>query len=134
MPAEEVRHWRLPAQLFIDQGNGAQKVAAEGGQDGGAAIGHSILDQHIGHVPEEVVDGEGSSEIAEAALELGQKVGVFGRLGGPMLVTRAEAGGGIGVETATAAVGFAGPTAFKAVRRCPGSSGLGVRFGRSGDC
>jgi hypothetical protein len=50
-----------------------------------------------------------------------------------MLVTRAEAGGGIGVETATAAIGFAGPTAFK-TGGSSWSSGLGLRFGTSGDC
>jgi hypothetical protein len=108
-------------------------VAAEGGQDGSAAIGHLILDQEIGHVPEEVVDGEGSGEIAEAVLELAQKVGVLGRIGGQVLVTVAQACGRIGVEAATTAIRFAGATTFKAGRRGPRSRGLGMGLGRSGE-
>jgi hypothetical protein len=112
--------------LLVNQRNGAQQVAAKGCEDRGAAIGNLILDQKVSDHPEEVVDGEGGGQVVEAALEVVQNIAVFRGIGGEMLVTRAEAGGGVSVQTATGALAGARPAAFKAGRGDAGSTRCGL--------
>jgi hypothetical protein len=101
-------------------------VAAECGEDRGAAIRNLILDQKVSDHPEEVVDGHGGGEIVEAALEVVANIAVFRWIGGELLVTRAEAGGRVSVKTATGVRAGACPAAFKAGRRGAGRAGFGL--------